>query len=147
GGEYGSHVLPTTGLLLGAVQLPLLLVGTITIVYYAAEVAWRERVVGFDPLVDATPVPSAVLYLAKAAALCALPMVMALVAIVVGVAVQLAHGYTHVEPALWLSLLWFGGVPLALFAIGALAIQALVPNRWLGLLGGLALALVARRGE
>ncbi|AHG92478.1 Peptidase M1 membrane alanine aminopeptidase (plasmid) [Gemmatirosa kalamazoonensis] len=147
GGEYGSHVLPTTGLLLDAMQLPLLLVGTITIVYYAAEVAWRERVVGFDPLVDATPASSAVLYLAKAAALCALPAILALAAVLVGIVVQLANGYTQVEPALWLSLLWFGGVPLALFAIGALAVQAVAPNRWLGLLGGLALALVARRGD
>jgi hypothetical protein len=147
GGEYGSHVLPSTSLLLDTMSLPLLLVGTIVIVYYAAEVARRERVVGVDPLVDATPAPSAVAYLAKAAALGALPLVLGVVAIVVGVAVQLANGYTHLEPALWLSLLWFSGAPLVLFAVGALALQALAPNRWLGLLGGLLLALVARRGE
>ncbi|MBV9879247.1 MAG: hypothetical protein JO180_02075 [Gemmatirosa sp.] len=147
GGEYGSHVLPTTGLLLDAVRLPLLLLGTVTIVYYAAEVAWRERAVGFDPLVDAAPVSSAALYLAKLAALCALPLVMALVGIGVGMIVQLARGSSDLQPALWLSLLWFAGAPLALFAVAALALQALLPNRWLGMLAGLALALAARRGE
>ncbi|HSU15905.1 hypothetical protein [Longimicrobium sp.] len=146
GGEYGTRVLPTTGLMLDAVQLPLLLVGTIAIVYYAAEVAWRERMVGFDPLADATPAPTAVFYLARAAALCALPLAMTLVAIAVGIAVQLAHGYTRIEPGLYLTLLWFAGVPLALFALGALAVQALTPNRWIGMLCGLALALVARQG-
>src|SRR5207253_10199201 len=113
-----------------AMQLPLLLLGTVAVVYYAAEIAWRERVVGFDPLVDATPASSAVLYAAKALALCALPVLLALAAIVVGVAVQVANGYTHVEPALWLSLLWFGGAPLVLLALGALALPALLPNRW-----------------
>jgi ABC-2 type transport system permease protein len=147
GGEYGTHVLPTTGLMLEAMQLPLLLIGTVTIVYYAAEVAWRERLVGIDALVDSTPASSAVFYFAKAAALCALPMLMALAAIVVGTIVQLANGQPHVQLGLYLALLWYGGVPLALFAIGALAMQTLVPNRWLGMMGGLALAVVARRGE
>jgi len=146
-GEYGTRVLPTTGLMLDTIQLPLLLLGTITIVYYAAEVAWRERIVGFDPLVDATPASSAVFYLSKAAALCALPTIMAALAIVVGMVVQLAHGQSDAEPALYLTLFWFAGVPLALFALGALAVQALSPNRWIGMLGGLLLALVARRGE
>jgi ABC-2 type transport system permease protein len=146
GGEYGTHVLPTTGLLLNAMQLPLLLIGTVAIVYYGAEVAWRERVVGFDALADATPASTAIFYLAKAAALCALPMLMALVAMAVGIAVQLANGQINLQPALYLSLLWFGGVPLALFAVGALALQALSPNRWIGMIAGLALAVVARQG-
>jgi ABC-2 type transport system permease protein len=146
GGEYGTRVLPTTGLMLNSVSLPLLLLGTIAVVYYGAEVAWRERVVGFDPLADATPASTAIFYLAKAAALAALPMLMALVAVVVGVAVQLANGQPHLQPGLYLTLLWFGGVPLALFAVGVLAIQALSPNRWIGMILGLALAVVVRQG-
>ena len=147
GGEYGTRVLPTTALLLDAILTPLQLLGTLVVVYYAAEVAWRERAVGVAPLVDATPAPSALLYLAKAAALVALPVVMALAGAAVALLVQLAHGATGVGPLLPLSLLWFGAAPLALFAVGALALQAAAGDRWTGLFGGLALAIVAQRGE
>jgi hypothetical protein len=146
GGEYGSHQLPTTGLMLDALHLPLLLLGTITVVYYAAEVAWRERSLGVAPLLDATPAPSAVFYLAKAAALSTLPLLLALVGMLVGALVQLANGYARLEPGLYLSELWLAGLPLVLFAVGALALQVLSPNRWVGMMAGLALGFVAYRG-
>ena len=146
GGEYGTRALPTLGLLLEALLDPLLLLGTVAVVYYAAEVAWRERAVGFDPLVDATPAASAVLYFAKAAALAALPMLLALVGSLVGLAAQVAHG-GRLDLRLVAALLWFAGAPLVLLAMGALAMQALAPNRWVGLVLGLVLVAVARRGQ
>ena len=146
GGDYGTRIVPTTGALIEAMRLPLLIIGTITIVYYAAEIAWRERAVKVDALVDATPVPDITLYGAKAAALGLLPVIMTAVAVVVGIAVQLAHGYTRMQPGLYASMFWFAALPLVLFAIAALALQVVLPNRWLGMLGGLVLGVVARMG-
>jgi len=146
GGEYGTHLLPTTGLMLDALQLPLLLLGTVVVVYYAAEVVWRESIVGVAPLLDSTPSSNAVFYLAKAAALAVLPLLMAAAAVVVGMAVQLANGYYALEPALYLTVFWFAGVPLVLFGVGALALQVLSPNRWVGMLASLTLAFVVHRG-
>ncbi|MCC3160047.1 hypothetical protein LJ737_22610 [Hymenobacter sp. 15J16-1T3B] len=147
GGEFGTHLLPTTGLMLDAIRLPLLLLGTVVVVYYAAEVVWRERVLGVAPLLDATPAPNGVFFLAKAAALSALPVLLALVGIAVGAATQLVQGYAQVEVGLYLTLLWLAGLPLVLFALGALALQVVSPNRWLGMMAGLLLAFVAYRGS
>lgn len=147
GGEYGTHVLPTTGLLLGAAQLPLLLLGTLGIIYYAADIAWRERIVKIDPLVDATPVANAALYLAKATAVCAIPAVMAFIALAMGLLLQAANPRVGLDPALAIGLLWYSAAPLVVFAIGALAIQVLAPNRWVGLVGGLMLGVISRQGE
>lgn len=146
GGEYGTHLLPSTGLMLDAIRLPLLLLGTVVLVYYAAEIVWRERTLGVAAWLDATPAPNAVFYLAKAAALLTLPLLLTLVSITVGMGVQLTKGYAHLEPGLYLTLLWFAGLPLMLFGLGALLLQLLSPNRWLGMMGSLLLAFVAYRG-
>ncbi len=146
GSEYGTRVLATSGLLADALQVPLLLFGSITIVYFAAEVAWRERIVGFDPLADATPASNAVFYLAKLAALSAIPLVLGLVGIVAALGVQVLNGGMPVQPLVYLSLLWFTGVPLVLLSVGVLAVQAISSNRWLGMLGGVVLVVVSRQG-
>jgi hypothetical protein len=147
GGEYGTQVLPTAGILFDALQLPLLLLGSVAVVYYATEVAWRERLLGVDALIDATPTSTAVFYGAKVVALMLLPFVMALVAVMIATLVQLVIGATPVQVGVHSTLLWYGAVPVALLAVAALAFQALAPNRWIGLFAGLALAIVARRGE
>ena len=147
GGEYGTRLLPTTGVLLSAFHLPMLLLGTLAIVYYAAEMAWRERAVRFDSLVDSTRASSAVFYLGKLLALGALPLLMGAVAVVLGFVIQAAHGASAVDPRLALGVLWFTAVPLVLFAVAAMALQVLAPNRWAGLIAGLLLAMVARQGQ
>ena len=147
GGEYGSTALATTSLLLSALQEPLLLLGTVAIAYYATESAWRERAVGIDQIVDATAMPVVSRQLAKLSALAILALALGVIAIGVGLGVQLATGARELEPGLWISLLWFGVVPLVLYATGALAAHALAGNRWLGLIGGLLLAGLMHRGQ
>lgn len=146
GGDYGTRIIATTGTMVNAMHLPLMLVATIAMVYYAAEIIWRDRAVHVDSFVDATPVSSAVLYLARLVALCTLPLIMTVTGIVVGVLVQVANGYPRIDVLLYLSMLWFAGVPLVLFGVAAIGLQVILPNRWLGMLAGFALAIVARFG-
>ncbi|NVJ08325.1 hypothetical protein HUW63_24190 [Myxococcus sp. AM001] len=144
--EYGTRLLPTTGLLLQAIHPPLLLFGSLCLVYFGAELVWRERVVRLSDLLDATPASSAVFYLSKLAVLGL--QVLALTASAVGIAVlfQLTRGYRHLEPELYLSLLYFTGLPLLLFAVAVLWLQTLSPHRYVGMFLGLLLALAMRQG-
>lgn len=146
-GEYATRVLATSGLLVNELSLPLLLLGSIAVVYYAAEVAWRERTVGIDSLVDGTPASSAVFFVAKVCALSAIPLALTVVAVVVALVVQWSSGGLAVRPFVLLSLVPIAAFPLMLFAIGALSLQVVSSNRWLGMLAGLGLALLARRGD
>jgi ABC-2 type transport system permease protein len=146
-GELGTPSYPTTALMLELIQQPLMLFGALLLVYYSAEVVWRERLVHVADLVDATPVPSALLFLAKAVALWQVLGVMALITVVPAVAFQLASGLPHVALAPYLSLGLFVLLPLALLAVAALFVQTLSPHRHVGMLLNLVLALVVLNGD
>nr|QLH55558.1 hypothetical protein [Myxococcus virescens] len=144
--EYGTRLLPTTGLLMQSLQQPLFLFGSLCLVYFGAELAWRERGVRLSELLDATPAPSTVFYLSKLAVLAAQVLVLTATAVGVAVLFQLSRGHRDLEPALYLSLLYFSGLPLLLFAVAVLWLQTLSPHRYVGMFLGLLLALVMRQG-
>ena len=132
--EYRTRLYPTTGVMLEAIEIPLVFLATIMLAYFAAEVMWRERIVRVDEIVDATPAPNGVFYLAKGGALVLLTGLMTVVAIVVAAGYQLSTGYTQLQPKVYLSLFYFTGLPLALFAVVVMLIQTLSPNRYLGII-------------
>lgn len=147
GGEYGTDRLATASILFDALQLPILLLGAIAVVYYGAEAAWRERMLGVDPLVDSTPTSTLVFYGAKVVALATIPFVMGSVAVLIATAVQGVLGVRPIQFGAHLWLLWYGAFPVALFAVGVLLLQVLTPNRWVGMFAGLALAILSRQGD
>ncbi|MFP2958554.1 M1 family aminopeptidase [Myxococcus sp. 1LA] len=144
--EYGTRLMPTTGLLVQALQPPLFLFGALCLVYFGAELVWRERAVRLSELLDATPASSAVFYLSKLAVLTVQVLVLTASAVGVAVLFQLSRGHRDLEPALYLSLLYFSGLPLWLFAVAVLWLQTLSPHRYVGLFLGLLLALAMRQG-
>ncbi|MBZ4422527.1 M1 family aminopeptidase [Myxococcus sp. RHSTA-1-4] len=144
--EYGTHLWPTTGLLLSAFQQSLSIIGTMTLIYFGAELVWRERAVRIDSVLDATPASSAVFYLSKLVVLSLVTVLLSAVAMGVAVLYQLTRGYHHLEPGLYLSLLYFTGLPLVLFAVAVLFVQTLSPNRYVGMLLSLLVALVVQQG-
>ncbi|MCP3143693.1 ABC transporter permease/M1 family aminopeptidase [Pyxidicoccus xibeiensis] len=145
--EYGTRIWPTTGLLFDSIQQPLSLFGTLMLLYYGAELVWRERYCRMDAVLDATPASSAVFYLSKAVALAVLTVLLTVTAVGLAVAYQLVRGYHHLEPGLYLSLLYFSVLPLLLFAVAVLFVQALSPNRYVGMFLGLLLALLVHQGD
>ncbi len=145
--EYGSRLYPTTGILLGIARAPLAELATIVLVYFGAELAWRERSAHFSEILDASPTASRVFYLSRLAALALVVAVMTAATSAVAVAFQLARGYAHPEPGLHLAFFASAALPLVLFAVAALLAQTLSPNRYVGMVAALLLALVAQRGD
>lgn len=141
GGPYGMRLLPTTGLLAEEVRpfrmaLPVLL-------FFSSELAWSERHVRFSDILAATPVTGGVLWASKLATLAFLIVLLIGVTALTGIGLQLAGGYTLVQPSIYVSLVYYSGLPLLYITVLLLFIQATVPNRYLGLfLGLVALALV-----
>lgn len=144
--EYGTRVWPTTGLLLGQLRGVLLDVGAIAVVYVGAELAWRDRTTGMDALLDATAAPDGARFAARVATLVAGAAVLVGIAVAAAVGVQRVEGGAALEPFRHLAFAATTLGPLALLAVGVLALQALVPNRYVGLLAGAALAVSMRRG-
>ncbi|HET7232032.1 MAG TPA: hypothetical protein VFJ16_18645, partial [Longimicrobium sp.] len=145
--EYGTRLFPTTGLLLDLLRPMLAEVGTVVLVYFAAELVWRDRSAHLSEILDASPAPNAAFYLSRLSTLVLTAALMAALSMLVALAFQLSRGYPHPDLALNLSFFASAALPLALFAVAALLAQTLSPNRYVGMLVSLALAMVALRGE
>jgi ABC-type transport system involved in multi-copper enzyme maturation permease subunit len=148
---YGTPVWPVTHQVLAAINgsfsLPLMIV----LIFYAGELVWRERAHGMAEVSDAFPTPDWVAMLAKFGALLAVIALMLATGAAVGMGWQLAHGYRHLEPWLYLRMLALDAIPFVLVAALALFLQVACNNRFLGylfsivwLVGTLALDLLHR---
>ena len=144
-GEYNSTSYPVTSLILAALQSPATILATILIIYYGAELFWREQRTRMASIVDSTPVTGAVMIASKWTALAALIGSLLLGGVVAGVALQVSKGYFDFQPFLYLSFLYFTGVPLLLYAAASLFIHALSPGKYAGMIFFVLFMIVSRR--
>ncbi len=140
-GEYGTRLLATSALMMGRLSESLGVLGSLSVIYFAAEVMWRERQLRFDGVLDATPAASAAFYLGKVGALCAVPLAFTAVGLLTALVVQVTQGNEPVIASVYLGQLWFVTVPMLLRVVMIVALQLVSPNRWIGLIGGLAFTI------
>lgn len=144
-GEYDSTSYPATGLVLEALQTPATILGMILILFYGAELFWREQRVRMASIVDSTPVSGAVMIASKWTALAALLGAVLLGGAVTAAALQVSKGYFAFQPFLYLSFFYFVGVPLLLYAAASLFIHALSPGKYAGMIFFILFVIVTRR--
>lgn len=151
GSLYGTNTHPLTYKVLevagGLFGLFILVVTAI----YAGELVWRERDARIADIVDSTPVPTWVAFVAKLAALCALQAMLLLVVLACSIGVQLAQGYTRLEPGHYLFELFVLQLSgFVLIAALALFVHTLVNQKYVGhfvaLLAFLALVFLPQLG-
>ena len=131
---YGTATWPVTHQVLENVRGGFQWLLYIIITFYAGELVWRERSQRSAEVSDAFPVPDWVPLIAKLGALLAVIATFLLIGAVVGIGWQLGHGYTHVEPGLYLATLALNALPFVLLAVLALFLQVLSNNKFLGYL-------------
>jgi aminopeptidase N len=130
---YGSPSLPVTRLMCNALANTFAIIPIIISIYYAGELVWRDRDRRVHEIVDSTAAPDWTHLVPKVLAVVAVLLAVHLVAVGTGMAVQLARGYTHLEPTAY--LLWFlvpsliGVVQLAVLSV---FVQVLVPHKYFG---------------
>lgn len=136
-GPYGTRFYAATGYIveeLRSIRPALLL-----LIFYAGELISRERTANMEGLVFSTPVRNVILWGAKCATLAVLVGLLITANILAGVGLQVLTGYHAIDLPAYLSLYYYSGLPLCLFAILIVFIQTIVPNKYLGML----LSLVA----
>lgn len=104
------------------------------LVFYAGELINKEHSNRMEGLIFSTPAPARLLWFGKAGALAALIMLLLTLHIATGIGVQIAAGSTNIQWDIYLSLYYYAGLPLLLFAILILSIQTLVRNVYVGML-------------
>lgn len=132
---YGTPNYPVTRVMIDLLQGTFTIIPFVVVVYYSAEVVWRERAVGFHEVVEATPTPSWVFVCSKFLAMTLVLLGLFTVSMGGAMLVQLGKGYTVLEPGQYLLRLFVEfGLPFAMLAALAVFAQVLCGNRWLGML-------------
>jgi hypothetical protein len=132
---YGTTVYPVTRSLIqvlsGSVTLSLMII----IVFYGADLIWRDRETRYQDILGASPAPSWAFVLAKMVAALMVVLIFLIETALVAVLFQLFNGYTNLELGLYVIgyLYDYGGL-FYLAIVLSLVVQILVPNKYLGML-------------
>ena len=131
---FGTKVHPVTALMFDAMRGSYQFLLALIVAYYAGEVIWKERDAKLAEVSDAMPVPNWVPLLAKTTAMFAVVLAFMLAGVVAAIAYQLAHGYTNLEPGLYLQTALMDAVPFVLMAVLAVFLQVVSNQKFLGYL-------------
>lgn len=132
---FGTTVYPVTHLMLQVIAGSFLLFLVIILAFYSGEAVFRDRELNVHDVHGALPAPNWVFWGAKLLALLAVLMMLLLVAVLTGVAIQTWRGYTHYEAGLYgLGFIIRLGWPFALIAVLALALHVFSNNKYVGFL-------------
>ncbi|MEM1134401.1 MAG: M1 family aminopeptidase [Bacteroidota bacterium] len=132
GRVFGTNTFPTTYLILEQIQ-GFNLFFLIIIVFYSGELIWKERDVKMNLIFDAMPVPDFVNLVSKFFGLIFTYIVIIIVLIFTGIAIQTIKGYYHYELGLYLSRTFSSTFPfLILFTLLAFFVQVMVNQKFVG---------------
>ncbi|MFK8058367.1 MAG: ABC transporter permease/M1 family aminopeptidase [Saprospiraceae bacterium] len=130
---YGTGNHPATYLMVEAIRNSLHAFLGAIVMYYAGVLVWRERDAHMAEIIDATSCPGWIAPISKFLALAAMSLLVLLVAVVVGIAVQASKGYFTFDLATYVhQLLIFDWMKFLAYAGLALFVQAVCNNKYLG---------------
>lgn len=133
-GIYGTDNFPVTRVIMNTINGAYSIIPLVIVIYYAAELMWRERRFGFNEITDSTPTESWVFITAKFVAMGVVIAALASVALIAGMLSQLALGYGGLEFDQYLirgvmELI----IPFVILSALAIFLQVVFNNRWLGM--------------
>ncbi len=132
---FGTELYPVTRVLINMMRGTVTLSLFILIVFYGAELVWRDREVRFQDILGSTPTPNWAFVLSKILAAILVVVIFLLVCVLTAIAFQLFNGYTNVEPALYLvGFLYDYGISFYLAVILSVVIQIVSPSKYFGML-------------
>lgn len=133
-GWYGTSSWPVTQTMVTHIRDAASLLIIIVIVYYSAEVVWRERNSGMGDIIDTMPVPNLTFWAAKLLAMALVMATLLMVGCLCMVLYQVMKGVTDVELSQYLIRLgYFFLLPYVMSAVLAFFLQVLSPNKYVGM--------------
>ncbi len=130
---YGTKAYPTTYSVIELLQ-QFDLFFLIIIVFYTAEMVWKERAVKIDQIQDTMPVPDFVGMVSKFLAMILLYLILLSLLMLTGIGIQIAYGYFKFEIHQYISSLFIHRMTwLLLFTLLSFFIHAIVNDKFLGI--------------
>lgn len=131
---FGTPVYPVTALMMEYMQGSYQFLLVIIIAFYAGDVLWRERDARLAEVTDSLPVPNWVPLLSKLGAVCAVVFVFIGCGVLAAIGYQLWHGYTNIEPLVYLQAAFIDAWPFVLMGVAALVLQVISNQKFIGYL-------------
>ena len=129
---YGTGIHPVTSQMLSALENSYSFLLVVVVLFHAGELVWKERATKINEVTDAMPLPNAVPLLAKFVALVAVIASFQAIGALASMLIQLAKGYTRLEPMLYLERLALDSVLYVLMGGLALVFQVFANNKFVG---------------
>lgn len=135
GSEPGWHRYPVTSQVAGIALSVFAPFGLAIITIFAGDAVWRERDARMHQLYDALPVRSWQPFVAKMIGLYLAQCLLIGLVVLSAVGVQLAQGFTAIEPRVYAEHLLFIDLPsTAILCVLAVFVQVLSPTKYVGYL-------------
>jgi len=131
---FGTDVYPVTRQMLQAINNAMGVFLVVVVTFYAGELVWRERAGRVAEATDAIALPDWVPLASKMTALVGLVLAMFVAGALFTVLWQLGHGFTAIEPDLYLKGIALAAIPFVLLAALALFLQVVTGNKFVGYL-------------
>ncbi|MCG2617007.1 hypothetical protein LZZ85_22115 [Terrimonas sp. NA20] len=132
GGIYSIRSYPDTSVIIE--QFVVIRPVLVLIIFYAAELTWRERSANMHSLIYSSPLRNIIPWAAKLACLAVLIAFVITANIGIGIAIQVMSGYSQIDFTAYLQLYYYCGIPLLLFSVLILFIITLCSNKYLGIM-------------
>ena len=131
---FGTSVYPLTRVMTNVMQGTFTLSLLIVVIYYGAEMVWRDRQYSCHEIIDVTPVPNWVFVGSKTIALLLVVFLLLLAGVLTAVGAQLSQNYYQLELKLYITryLLDYGRL-FYFAAILSIFIQNMVRSKFLGM--------------
>ena len=134
-GMDGTGNWPLTRYMVDAIYDNFFLTFLIVIIYYSAEIVWRERGSGMGDIIESTPVFNAVFWVSKLFSMWAVLVVLCLIGMAFTLFFQVSKGYTHFEFDVYaVGLFYVKLMPFIWLSVLTFFIQVLSPNKFIGML-------------
>jgi len=132
---YGLDAFPVTRLMIDRIQGGLGLGLIVVLIFYSADIIWRERTAKFHEIMDALPTPNWVYVGSKLIALAVVLVAILTIGVTVAIVIQMINGYDDFEIGLYLHR----GVaefvtPILMIAVLSVFVQVLSKNRFIGMM-------------
>lgn len=134
--QFGTPVYPVTHLMVNSITNGFAIFALVIGAFFAGELVFRERTLKLNEVNDTSPTPTWVMWTSKFIALLLVCVASIVAAIATTMIIQLANGYTNLQPSVYASGVMMEFEMLVFLIAGlSFVLQVLTNNKYVGFLG------------
>lgn len=123
----------TTTLMVNTILATIPFILLLAMLFYGSELVWKSKSINFLSIENSTPFSNSALFLSKFSLVFIISLILIFSCIFLGVFFQVLYQYPIIDWSVYLSLLYFIGLPAALCGLIIIAFQYIIKNKYIAL--------------